>query len=92
VRVISKESTAIAATVNRVVNGVMNIGIRPTIASDIPQRTVEVHILDWHGDLYGYELTVELIKFLRPEQKFNSLELLQTQIQADCELALTLNP
>ncbi len=70
------------------VNGVMNIGIRPTVANLQPQRSVEVHILNWHGDLYGSEIGVEIIKFLRPEQKFDNLDHLRQQIQTDCEQAL----
>lgn len=62
--------------------GVMNIGCRPTV--DGINQTVEVHLLDWTGDLYGKTLTVSLEKFLRPEQKFASLEELQQQITADC--------
>lgn len=62
--------------------GVMNIGNRPTVNGTHP--TVEVHLLDWVGDLYGKNLTVQLAKFLRPEQKFSSLEDLKTQIQLDC--------
>lgn len=62
--------------------GVMNIGNRPTVNGTHP--TVEVHLLDWVGDLYGKNLTVQLVKFLRPEQKFSSLEDLKTQIQLDC--------
>lgn len=65
------------------VKGVMNLGIRPTV--DGEQATVEVHLLDWHGDLYDKTLTISLEKFLRPEQKFPSLEALKTQINADCE-------
>jgi riboflavin kinase/FMN adenylyltransferase len=49
--------------------------------------TVEVHLLDWSGDLYGQTLTVSLEQFLRPEQKFASLDALKGQIQADCEVA-----
>jgi riboflavin kinase/FMN adenylyltransferase len=67
--------------------GVMNIGCRPTVAGDNP--TVEVHLLDWHGDLYGQSLTVSLEGFLRPEQKFASLEQLKAQIQRDCTHART---
>lgn len=62
--------------------GVMNIGLRPTV--DGINQTVEVHLLDWTGDLYGKTLTVSLEKFLRPEQKFASLEELKQQITADC--------
>jgi riboflavin kinase/FMN adenylyltransferase len=65
--------------------GVMNIGNRPTV--DGTTSTVEVHLLDWVGDLYGKTLTVSLEQFLRPEQKFASLDALKTQIQADCEAA-----
>lgn len=65
--------------------GVMNIGYRPTVNGTYP--TVEVHLLDWAGDLYGKTMTVQLEKFLRPEQKFNSLEALKAQIQIDCATA-----
>ena len=68
--------------------GVMNIGYRPTLQGT--QRTIEVHLLDWRGDLYGHTLTVELLEFIRPEQKFSSLEALQAQISADCLRARTL--
>jgi riboflavin kinase/FMN adenylyltransferase len=65
--------------------GVMNIGNRPTVNG--LKQTIEVHLLDWSGDLYGQILTVSLEKFLRPEQKFPSLEALKDQIQQDCEKA-----
>lgn len=65
--------------------GVMNIGHRPTVNGT--NLTVEVHLLDWSGDLYGQTLTVSLEEFLRPEQKFASLDALKLQIQADCEAA-----
>lgn len=67
------------------IKGVMNVGCRPTV--DGQQPTVEVHLLDWCGDLYGQTLSVNLVEFLRSEQKFASLEALKTQIQADCEIA-----
>jgi riboflavin kinase / FMN adenylyltransferase len=65
--------------------GVMNIGKRPTV--DGVNTTVEVHLLDWEGNLYGQQLTVYLHQFLRSEQKFPSLAALTTQIQADCDTA-----
>ncbi len=67
------------------VNGVMNVGCRPTV--DGQQPTVEVHLLDWSGDLYGQTLSASLVEFLRPEQKFASLDALKTQIQTDCDVA-----
>jgi riboflavin kinase/FMN adenylyltransferase len=68
--------------------GVMNIGFRPTVAGE--SLTVEVHLFDWSEDLYGKTLNVNLEHFLRPEQKFPSLEALKTQIHTDCELARTI--
>ncbi|MEG5047300.1 bifunctional riboflavin kinase/FAD synthetase [Microcoleus sp. B4-C1] len=70
------------------VNGVMNVGCRPTV--DGQQPTVEIHLLDWSGDLYGQTLSASLVEFLRPEQKFASLDALKTQIQADCDIARSL--
>jgi riboflavin kinase/FMN adenylyltransferase len=65
--------------------GVMNIGNRPTVNATEP--AVEVHLLDWDGDLYGKKLAVQLVQFLRPEQKFPDLEALKTQIELDCAIA-----
>jgi riboflavin kinase/FMN adenylyltransferase len=65
--------------------GVMNIGLRPTISSN--HLTIEIHVLDWFGDLYGHTVTVHLQQFLRPEQKFESLEALKAQIAHDCQAA-----
>jgi len=70
--------------------GVMNIGVRPTVTGG-QQRTVEVHLLNWRGDLYGKEIMVDLLKFIRPEQKFADLEQLKQQIQVDCAATLNLN-
>jgi riboflavin kinase/FMN adenylyltransferase len=64
---------------------VMNIGQRPTVNGI--GVAVEVHLLEWSGDLYGQTLTVSLERFLRPEQKFASLDALKRQIQEDCEAA-----
>ena len=64
---------------------VMNIGKRPTV--DGINTTVEVHLLDWEGNLYGQQLIVYLHHFIRSEQKFPSLVALTAQIQADCDVA-----
>ena len=66
--------------------GVMNVGLRPTVDGD--RRSVEVHLFNWQGDLYDQYLSVNLIKFIRPEKKFDSLDALKAQIQADCQTAL----
>ncbi|MEM7758283.1 MAG: bifunctional riboflavin kinase/FAD synthetase [Cyanobacteria bacterium P01_A01_bin.40] len=69
-----------------VIQGVMNVGCRPTVAGVAP--TIEVHLLNWAGDLYGQMLKVSLLSFLRPEQKFASLEELKQQIAKDCQAVL----
>ncbi|MDZ7960206.1 MAG: bifunctional riboflavin kinase/FAD synthetase [Aulosira sp. DedQUE10] len=74
-----------AADAAQAILGVMNIGNRPTVNGT--QISVEVHLFDWSGDLYGKKLAVQLVQFLRPEQKFSSLEALKTQIQLDCTVA-----
>jgi riboflavin kinase/FMN adenylyltransferase len=65
--------------------GVMNIGYRPTVNGD--KRTIEVHLLDWQGDLYSQNLLVKLLYFIRPEYKFASVEELKQQIERDCQIA-----
>jgi riboflavin kinase / FMN adenylyltransferase len=62
---------------------VMNIGYRPTIEGKT--ISVEIHLLDWSGNLYDRVLTMDLLQFLRPEQKFNSLDELKHQIAIDCD-------
>ena len=64
--------------------GMLNIGYRPTLNNG-QERSIEVHILDFEGSLYGKTITVEFHKFLRPEEKFPSLEILQQQIQTDAQ-------
>ena len=60
---------------------VTNIGTRPTV--DGQNVTVEPWILDFGGDLYGREISLQFHKFLRPEEKFPDLEALKAQIQKD---------
>ncbi len=59
--------------------GVMNLGSRPTVAGQ--GISVEVHVLDWSGDLYGQALTVSLEGFVRPEQTFDSLASLSSRLR-----------
>ncbi|MGN6386617.1 MAG: bifunctional riboflavin kinase/FAD synthetase [Verrucomicrobiota bacterium] len=68
-------------------NGVVNIGVRPTIANPHPQLRMEVHLLDYSGDLYGQELELAFLGVIRPERKFSGLEELQHQIAKDIESA-----
>lgn len=71
---------------------VANIGHRPTLHGEPEPGSppvVEVHILDFHGDLYGRRAAVEFVSFLRAEQRFASLDLLKSAIGADIEAART---
>jgi riboflavin kinase/FMN adenylyltransferase len=69
------------------VPGVANLGIRPMI--DPPQELLETWLLDWSGDLYGQEIEVELIAWLRPEMKLDGLDALKAQVMADADAART---
>ncbi len=65
----------------------VNLGLRPTLQSPQPQLRFETHLIGYHGDLYGRDLTVELVAFLRPERRFAHLEALQAQISKDIAAA-----
>ena len=65
----------------RKVFGLMNIGVRPTVYGKT--QTIEVFYLDFEGDLYGQQLQVELLDFIRDEQKFESLDALKIQLEKD---------
>lgn len=68
-------------------SGVMNVGVKPTFHSDVVAPSLEIHLLDFNGDLYGKKLEIELVKFIREERKFESIEKLITQIKTDAETA-----
>ena len=72
----------------RVVDGAANLGIRPSF--DPPKELLEPHFFDFRGDLYGQRIEVELIDYLRPEAKFDTLEALVAQMEADCDRARTI--
>jgi len=61
--------------------GVANIGIRPTFRD--AEHVVEVHLLDFQGDLYGLDLVVEFVERLRPERRFLDVNELVTQVRRD---------
>lgn len=65
-----------------------NLGVRPTFTDgeqdeQSTQRLLELHLFDFEGDLYGRELTAELVEFIRPEQKFENPDALRSQIEKD---------
>jgi riboflavin kinase/FMN adenylyltransferase len=63
--------------------GVANLGFRPTVDPAATERALEVHLLDYEGDLYGSELEVAFVRQLREERKFSGLEELKLQIAND---------
>lgn len=73
-----------------VYHGVMNLGVRPTVARGVPERTLEIHLLDFNQDIYGKDLEVRFDRFLRPEMKFGNVDALRDQIRKDVETARTL--
>jgi riboflavin kinase/FMN adenylyltransferase len=62
--------------------GMMNVGVRPTFET-AGRRTVEVHLFDFAGDLYGQTLAVDLVARLRDEQRFAGIEALVSQLRED---------
>lgn len=66
----------------RVLAGAANVGVRPTF--DPPKELLEVYFFDFEGDLYGQAIEVELIEYLRPEARFDSIEALVAQMAEDC--------
>ena len=67
------------------VAGVANLGRRPTVGG--LRMQLEVHLFDFQQDIYGRHIQVDFLAFLRPEQRFDSLDALQRQIQADSSQA-----
>ena len=72
-----------ARVAGRLQRAVVNIGLRPTLASPMPQLQVEAHLLDFKGDLYSEELELIFEEKLRDERKFSSREELMAQIVRD---------
>src|SRR6476619_683694 len=67
--------------------GVANLGFRPTVAAGKPERLLELHLFDLDREIYGEEMEVRFVRYLRPEQKFADLEALKAQIAADVQQA-----
>jgi riboflavin kinase/FMN adenylyltransferase len=67
------------------IQGVANVGIRPTVGSD--RALLEVHLFDFKRDIYGEHVQVHFLRKLRNEQKFDSLDSLMAQIDLDCKQA-----
>jgi len=77
----------VKSTINhKTVYGMMNIGYNPTVAGE--KLSIEVHYFDFDADLYGQKISVSILEYLRPEQKFASVDLLKAQLEKDKETAL----
>jgi riboflavin kinase/FMN adenylyltransferase len=68
-------------------NGVMNVGIKPTFELEKKEKSLEVHLFDFADEIYGKEVQVEFLFFLRDEQKFAGVDALIAQIKKDVEVA-----
>ena len=66
--------------------GVTNVGVRPTVSEGEMPRA-ETFIIDFSGDLYGQRIKLELVEFMRQEEKFSSVEALRQQIEDDVAAA-----
>ena len=68
---------------NIMYKGMLYVGTRPTLG--LTEKTYEVHLLHFSGNLYGKTLSFEIVKFIRPEQKFESVGALVEQLNRDRE-------
>jgi riboflavin kinase/FMN adenylyltransferase len=64
----------------------VNVGVRPTFTPDLPAPAIEAHLLDFKGDIYGQQLKLEFVEYLRPEEKFATVQSLVDQIRLDIDL------
>lgn len=68
-------------------HGVVNLGVRPTVSSGKPERILEIHLLDFDQEIYGKDLEIRFVRYLRPEKKFESVDALVRQIDVDVRQA-----
>lgn len=66
-----------------------NLGRRPTVETEDARRLLEVHVFDFDGDLYEQIIEAKFLKFIRPEQKFESVDALKAQIERDVASVLS---
>jgi riboflavin kinase / FMN adenylyltransferase len=67
--------------------GVINLGFRPTVSGQKTERTLEIHLLGFDREIYGENLEVRFVRYLRPEKKFENVNALVEQIKSDLETA-----
>ena len=71
--------------------GVVNLGYRPTVSSSETERILEIHLLDFNRDIYGKDLQLRFMRYLRQEKKFENLDALVRQIKSDVKQARALS-
>lgn len=78
---------SIKSTINgETVFGMMNIGFNPTVAGE--NLSIEIHYFDFEADIYDQKISVSMLHYLRPEQKFDSVTLLKEQLRKDKKEAI----
>lgn len=70
---------------NKTYNGMLNIGLRPTFNQNNNDKSIEVHIINFEGDIYGDSVKISFFKRIRNEMKFNSIDDLISQLKKDKE-------
>src|SRR5262249_20706729 len=71
--------------------GVVNLGYRPTMSTGKSDRVLEIHLLDFEREIYGKDLELRFVRYLRPEKKFENVDALVRQIECDVQQARELS-
>jgi riboflavin kinase/FMN adenylyltransferase len=71
----------------QLLRGVVNLGFRPTVNAAKHERVLEIHLFDFNRDIYGKDIEVRFIRYLRPEKKFETVDALVQQIEMDIQQA-----
>ena len=71
-----------------VYDGIGNLGRRPTVEQEGARRLLEIHVFGFNGDLYGETIEAEFVSYIRKEKKFDSIDELKAQIEADVQVVI----
>jgi riboflavin kinase/FMN adenylyltransferase len=89
-KIIPKDGVYLVETIieDKLFNGMMNIGHRPTIGSNV--KSIEVHLFNFNEDIYGKVISIKMISKIRDEKKFSSIQALKEQLVKDENYCLKL--
>ena len=73
---------------NKLFRGMMNMGSRPTVNKDPEKSTLEVHLLDFHENIYSEQIRIRFISRIRDEKRFESIDALKAQLENDREMTI----